>query len=172
MTPDGEGNRTASHLSSLYASNAHNQLLEDARYTYAYDARGNRTSRTDKATGAVETYSYDSQNRLIGYASPTTTAAYAYNALDRRFAKVVDARHFDPAIGQFLQRDPIGFLRDYVVEIRGNGQRRWPDEVKALKVGRFQNAGDRTFKRTNAAVAILNDDIFKEMVDHFSGGTS
>lgn len=24
------------------------------------------------------------------------------------------------------------FLRDYCVEIRGNGQRRWPDEVKAL----------------------------------------
>ncbi len=87
---DGEGNRTASHLSSLYASNAHNQLLEDARYTYAYDARGNRISRTDKATGAVETYNYDSQNRLIGYASDTTTASYAYDALDRRIAKTVD----------------------------------------------------------------------------------
>lgn len=34
---------------------------------------------------------------------------------------------------------------------------------EALKVGRFQNAGDRPFKRTNAAVAILDNDIFKEM---------
>jgi len=72
---DGEGNRLASHLSNFYASNAHNQLLEDDSYTYAYDARGNRISRTDKATDAVETYSYDSQNRLIGYASDTTRRA-------------------------------------------------------------------------------------------------
>jgi len=34
---------------------------------------------------------------------------------------------------------------------------------EALRVGRFQNASDRPFKRTNAAVAILDDDIFKEM---------
>ncbi len=67
---DEEGNRTASHLSALYSSNAHNQLEEDDSYSYAYDARGNRTSRTSKATGAVETYSYDSQNRLIGFRVP------------------------------------------------------------------------------------------------------
>lgn len=33
----------------------------------------------------------------------------------------------------------------------------------ALKIGRFQNAGDRPFKRTNAAVAILDDEIFGDM---------
>jgi RHS repeat-associated protein len=87
---DGEGNRLASHLSQLYVSNDHNQLSEDDSYTYAYDARGNRSSRTDKATGAVETYTYDSQNRLVGYASDTTTASYAYDALGRRIAKTVD----------------------------------------------------------------------------------
>ncbi len=88
---DEEGNRTASHLSALYSSNNHNQLLEDDSYTYAYDLKGNRTSRTEKATGDVETYSYDSQNRLVGYVSPTTTASYAYDALDRRVGKVVGA---------------------------------------------------------------------------------
>ena len=88
---DGEGNRLASHLSSLYSSNAHNQLLEDDSYTYAYDARGNRVSRTEKATGAIETYSYDSQNRLVGYMSVTTTAAYAYDAFNRRIAKTLDS---------------------------------------------------------------------------------
>ena len=40
--------------------------------------------------GAVETYSYDSQNRLVGYSSPTTSATYAYDVLDRRIAKTVD----------------------------------------------------------------------------------
>lgn len=87
---DEEGNRTASHLSALYSSNAHNQLTEDEDYTYAYDSKGNRISRTSKVSGEVEAHTYDSQNRLVGYASPTTPASYAYDALDRRVAKTVD----------------------------------------------------------------------------------
>ncbi len=87
---DEEGNRLASHLSSLYDSNDHNQLEEDDSYTYNYDDRGNRVSRTSKLDSAVETYSYDSQNRLVGYASEVTTAAYAYDAMGRRIAKDVD----------------------------------------------------------------------------------
>jgi YD repeat-containing protein len=108
---DGEGNRLASHLAAFHASNAHDQLTEDARFTYAYDARGNRVSRTAKATGAVETYAYDSQNRLVGYASPTTTASYAYDALDRRIAKVVDgavtAYTYDMSASDPLAHDDI-----------------------------------------------------------------
>jgi RHS repeat-associated protein len=86
---DGEGNRTASHLSAVYSSNDHNQLLEDDTYTYAYDAKGNRVSRTAKGSGAIETYTYDSQNRLVGYGG-STTASYAYDAMDRRIAKTVN----------------------------------------------------------------------------------
>lgn len=52
--------------------------------------KGNRTSRTSKITGDVETYSYDSQNRLVGYVSPATTASYAYDAMERRIAKTVN----------------------------------------------------------------------------------
>lgn len=33
------------------------------------------------------------------------------------------------------------FLRDYGVEIRRNGQRRWPDEVKALVVAETLKPG-------------------------------
>ncbi|SMX26047.1 tRNA nuclease WapA precursor [Pelagimonas phthalicica] len=65
-------------------------MLEDDGFTYAYDDRGNWVSKTSKADGTVENYSYDSQNRLIGYTSPTTTASYHYDALDRRIAKDVD----------------------------------------------------------------------------------
>ncbi|CTQ69512.1 Hachiman antiphage defense system protein HamA [Roseibium alexandrii] len=34
---------------------------------------------------------------------------------------------------------------------------------EALKVGRFQNQADRPFMRTNAAVAVLDDEVFDEM---------
>jgi hypothetical protein len=37
------------------------------------------------------------------------------------------------------------------------------DRDDALKVGRFQNQADRPFKRTNAAVAVLDDEIFDKM---------
>jgi YD repeat-containing protein len=40
--------------------------------------------------GGEETYTYDSQNRLIGYSYPRTKAACAYDALDRRIDKTVD----------------------------------------------------------------------------------
>ncbi|MFZ5965279.1 PKD domain-containing protein [Thalassococcus sp. BH17M4-6] len=88
---DGEGNRLSTHLSGLYSTNAQNSLTEDANYTYTYDARGNRTSRVSKATGEVETYSYDSQNRLVGYQSASDTAQYAYDALYRRIAKTTNS---------------------------------------------------------------------------------
>ncbi len=122
---DQEGNRTASHFSALYSSNDHNQLLEDDTYTYAYDAKGNRVSRTDKATGEVETYSYDSQNRLVGYSSPTTNASYVYDALDRRVAKMVDGAsivyvyNIDPDTR--LENDDILLEFDSV----GSLQKRW-----------------------------------------------
>ncbi len=72
---------------------------------YAYDEEGNCTSRTSRATGAVETYSYDSQNRLTGYTDGTTTANYAYDALGRRIARTVDATSIEYVYGVFGQQD-------------------------------------------------------------------
>ena len=40
---------------------------------------------------SIADYAYDGEgNRLVGYVSDTTTASYAYDAMDRRIAKVVD----------------------------------------------------------------------------------
>lgn len=51
--------------------------------SYAYDAAGNRTQRTDY-NGAVTNYSYDNLNRLTQITYPdSTTATYAYDALSR-----------------------------------------------------------------------------------------
>lgn len=53
--------------------------------TYTYDPRGNRTSATPAAGGAV-TLSYDQGNRLTGYG---TSATYTYNADGLRMSKTV-----------------------------------------------------------------------------------
>ncbi|MEP4627159.1 MAG: collagen-binding domain-containing protein [Tateyamaria sp.] len=126
---DEEGNRLASHLSALYSSNEHNQLFVDDDYHYAYDAKGNRISRMANAGGDVETYTYDSQNRLIRYASPTTTASYVYDALDRRIAKVVNGV-VSAYVYDFFPADPLAH-DDITLEFSdGVLTRRWTHSNK------------------------------------------
>jgi RHS repeat-associated protein len=140
---DEEGNRTASHLSTLYNSNAHNQLEEDSDHTYAYDARGNRISRTSKASGAIETYAYDSQNRLVGYANDTLSARYAYDALDRRIAKIIDA----PDV-------PITLAKPFALSATNTG---------AVDIENITLTGDFTFEgwvRFDSGSTIDNTDAF------------
>lgn len=99
-------------------------------------------------SGAVENYTYDSQNRLVGYASDVTTASYAYDAMDRRIAKTVDgditAYVYDSSVdnppahddilleydGTFLMRrwahsaavdEPLGFEEYFVANEPGAG---------------------------------------------------
>lgn len=124
---DEEGNRLASHVSAAYTSSAHNQLIEDDIYTYAYDAKGNRVNRTNKASGDEEAYTYDSQNRLISYVSPTTTATYAYDALERRVSKNVNGSNI-AYIYDFSAEDPLAhddILMEWKDENAPSLSRRW-----------------------------------------------
>ncbi len=74
-----------------------NRLLEDGLFTYSYDNNGNRTSRTDKGSGAVTEYAYDADDRLIrieekpdAVSPPTQTTTYRYDGFGRRIQKDVD----------------------------------------------------------------------------------
>nr|WP_290428702.1 FG-GAP-like repeat-containing protein [Defluviimonas salinarum] len=87
---DLEDNRTASHLTSGYEYDANHRLLETASYRYTYDANGNRTSRTGRATGETLTYSWDAQDQLIGVSSTDGwSVSYLYDAQQRRIGKTV-----------------------------------------------------------------------------------
>ncbi|MDQ6946695.1 MAG: RHS repeat-associated core domain-containing protein, partial [Actinomycetota bacterium] len=57
------------------------------KYTYGYDANGNRTSRTDQ-NNALTNYGWDQADRLTRYGS---TASYAYNGDELRVSKTVSA---------------------------------------------------------------------------------
>ena len=82
-----------SFLSTSHVHDAANRLLEDDAFTYTYDANGNRTSKTEKATGAVTTYTYDGENQLIRINLPDgPVATYRYDGLGRRIEKAVNGQ--------------------------------------------------------------------------------
>jgi len=99
-TYDSVGNRLSSHLSSAHRYDAANRLLEDDTFTYSYDANGNLVTKTDKATGATTTYTYDPEDQLVaGTISQAvagegsvlgTSFTYRYDGLGRRVEKAVN----------------------------------------------------------------------------------
>ena len=76
-----------------------NRLLSDGTYTYEYDGEGNRTKRTETATGEVTEYEWDYRNslRLVGVVVRNSsreivrTVEYIYDPFNRRIAKIVDS---------------------------------------------------------------------------------
>lgn len=98
FTYDSVGNRLQRDGQAMNASFDNvNQLLEDAEFTYTYDANGNLTEKQSKATGARIQYVYDAENRLVqvqevpsGGGPATKTVTYRYDAFGRRIEKNVD----------------------------------------------------------------------------------
>jgi RHS repeat-associated protein len=113
-------------------------------------------SRTAKATGAVEIYSYDSQNRLVGYASPTTTASYAYDALDRRIAKVVDGVVEAFVHDAWALRSTIA--SDVVLDFEGGAlARRWLHSARVDEPLAFERYAGTTAGGSGAAREVFAD---------------
>jgi RHS repeat-associated protein len=87
-TYDDVGNRVSSSGSDIvtYTTNNLNQYTNVGPASYSYDATGNLTS------SATNTYTYDSENRLIRavIASPQGEAIYTYDAFGRRVGKAVN----------------------------------------------------------------------------------
>ncbi len=82
---DNNGNRTQvidSGVPTAYASNNVNEYTSVGAATFAYDADGNLTSRTD-ASGTT-TFTYDAENRLLAMSGPAGTAQYVYDGLGSR----------------------------------------------------------------------------------------
>jgi RHS repeat-associated protein len=89
---DDNGNRT----NTGYVTGFNNQLLSDGTYDYEYDAEGNRTKKTEIASGDYVDYDWDHHNRLVSvafYSSAgvlTKEVRYTYDVYDRLIRKEVD----------------------------------------------------------------------------------
>jgi RHS repeat-associated protein len=113
-TYDLNGNRTGGG----YSTGAGNRLLSDGVYNYVYDDDGNRISRTNIVSGAVDEYAWDYRNRLMGIVSKTSitgtvtrTVGYEYDVDDQRVQKTVDG----VVENYYLDGNQIAFVTD------GNG---------------------------------------------------
>ncbi len=160
---DAEGNRTNSHASVSHSHDDANRLLEDDAYSYVYDANGNLTSKTDKTTGDVTTYTWDSLDRLIQITFPdTSTATYAYDTFGRRIEKNVNGTvtrylydgwdilaEFD-GTGNLLAKYSHGPYVDHPLVMERAGQTYY-----------FHAAQDGSISHvTDAAGAVVNDYIY------------
>ena len=84
---DAAGNRTQvtdNGVPATYAANTLNQYTSAGAATFGYDLDGNLTNRSEGGTNTV--YTYDSENRLIGVATPADTWTYSYDAFGNRIA--------------------------------------------------------------------------------------
>ena len=90
-TYDLNGNR----ISTGYQTGVNNRLLSDGTFDYEYDNEGNRTRRTNIATGEYVEYEWDHRNRLISVTfhdaanAITREVEYRYDAFNRRIVKSV-----------------------------------------------------------------------------------
>jgi RHS repeat-associated protein len=86
-TYDAVGNRLTSLGSAAWSYNTSNELTSRPGVTYAYDANGNTTSKTD-STGTT-TYAWDYDNRLTSVTLPGSggSVSYRYDPLGRRIYK-------------------------------------------------------------------------------------
>ena len=108
---------------------AANRITEDDNFTYIYDINGNRTQKTNKTTGEVERYTYNSLDQLVRYqiypdddptATPTTDYSYTFGPLGRRWSK---QNNLGSEITQFywsgshlIGEDNSGTTRRYILE--------------------------------------------------------
>ncbi len=82
---DAVGNRTASHLSSTYATGVLNRLSSTASASYSYDPNGSMIGKTVGSTNW--TYGWDRENRMISAGNGTSSVSYDYDALGRRIKR-------------------------------------------------------------------------------------
>lgn len=88
-TYDPAGNRLTGPEKQTSTYDAANRLTTDGKYAYSYDANGNLVEKRNLDDGAVTTYTYDAEDRLIRVVTPKAEVTFQYDPLGRRSEKHV-----------------------------------------------------------------------------------
>src|SRR5262249_35931 len=90
-----------------------NQYTEVGGTTYTYDADGNQKTKTEG--GVTTTYTYNTENRLIGVSTPTDTWTYTYDAFGNR----IPSTHNGVVTHDVIEPSGLG---NVAAEYDGNGR--------------------------------------------------
>ena len=107
-TYDAADRRTSSHRdpATEVVYDDGDRLLQDASYTYAYDAEGRRISRTHRVTTEVTTYAYNALDQMTELVEGGVTWTFVYDARDLRVLVSNDAGY-----GEAFVYDDNGLVR-------------------------------------------------------------
>jgi RHS repeat-associated protein len=94
-TYDSLGNRVADQTGNYIYNDSRQKMTEDPSHTFVYDLRGNIVQKTEKLTGRIHKYTYNSEDKLIKFElydngnNLIKDASYTFDVLGRRIEKVV-----------------------------------------------------------------------------------
>jgi RHS repeat-associated protein len=157
-TYDKIGNRLTSHRSATYTlsymnGGKGNRLLNDAQFTYVYDAEGNLTRRTSRADSSHTDFTWDHLNRITsmvqtsGTGTQMASETYVYDFVGRRIRVVrpQSAEQYfyfglNPVLvldssGNVLSRNLYGLRVDELYAREQTGQTKWTlfDRVQSVR---------------------------------------
>jgi RHS repeat-associated protein len=102
---------------TYYTRGAQGELLGQraptGRYYYLYDGLGSTAALTNSTGAVVNTYRYDPWGKLLG-STGTVANPYRFGGSYGAYTDVVTGlikigeRYYDPALGRWVQRDPLG----------------------------------------------------------------
>src|SRR5262249_39027285 len=117
----------ASYVHGLYIDHPFSMTRGGQTYYYFYDRLGSVAGLTDGAGNVVASYTYNPWGNI---ASSTGTLANPFRFTGRQYDAesglyFYRARYYDPQVGRFISRDPIGImgglnLYGYVSDDPGN----------------------------------------------------
>jgi len=111
----------------------------DAVYYYHFDGLGSVVALSNKNSEIVERYSYDvfgEPNTISGLGNPYLFTARRYD--DETGLYYYRARYYSPALGRFLQTDPVGYIAGLnLYSYVGNNPIYWSDPYGLFNRGQF-----------------------------------
>jgi RHS repeat-associated protein len=121
FTYDPAGNQT----NNGQTYDAANRLRSDAKYDYTYDNEGNQTSRTERATSTVTTYTWNSLHQMTSAKLPDgSVVTYRYDAIGRRVEQSSAAgttRYVNLGANVVAEYDGANAIRASYVTTLGSG---------------------------------------------------
>jgi len=142
---DSNGSTTATYVYGTWIDDILSMTRSGNTYFYHHNALGSVTALTDATGNIAERYEYDAYGLATFYTanydsltSSVTFNPYLFTA--RRWDTETQlyyyrARHYNPTLGRFMQRDPLGYVDGMnLFEYVGSNGVNWIDPIGLKKI--------------------------------------